>query len=231
MVGKSRNGWIKAYRDWMTEPAIWKDPDHIAVWMFLQLSATHEERKANFGGKAINLKPGQLITGRDHIAKHTGVNSQKVYRILKKLKSEQLIEQHSCPQGTLISLLFWESEQGNEQQFKQQANNERKKNEHLQEDINENERKVKNNFPSVDDVRLFCTEQGLSVDPVRFVDYYNQRNWQINGRTISDWVKILRAWDEREKKWQAQKEVRINLTTENTQLKEHEEYNYRTNYI
>ena len=92
----------------MDNPVIWKDSDHVAVWMFLQLTATHKERQAIFGKNIINLKQGQLITGRKAISDKTGVEQHKVERILKQLKSAHLIEQQTCTKGRLISLLNWE---------------------------------------------------------------------------------------------------------------------------
>lgn len=126
-------GWIKAHRAWMENNIIWADPEFIAVWFFLNLSATHAERQADFGGDVITLRPGQLITGRQYIADHTGVNSSKVNRILKKFKSAHLIEQQTCTKGSLITLLNWNSEQKDEQQIGQPADNQRTTSGHLQE--------------------------------------------------------------------------------------------------
>jgi len=117
------NGWIKIYRKMLDNPVVMKDADHLAVWMYLLLKATHDEYPVMFGGKKIVLRSGQLITGRKKIADAVGVNESKVFRILKLFKSEQQIEQQTSNQNSLISILNWELYQTCEQQNEQRVNN------------------------------------------------------------------------------------------------------------
>lgn len=122
----SNHGWIKAHRLWLEHPVINKDADHFCVWMYLCLNATHKEHQTYFGGKIITLKPGQVVVGRKSIAESLkGVNENKIYRVLKRFKSEQLIEQQTSSKNTLITLINWDSEQNSEQLIEQQLNNNR----------------------------------------------------------------------------------------------------------
>ena len=82
------NGWIKLHRKLWDNPIVTKDPDHLAVWIYLLTNATHKDYYILWSGKKKKLKPGQLITGRKEIAKITGVNESKVKRIIKLLKSD-----------------------------------------------------------------------------------------------------------------------------------------------
>jgi DNA-binding phage protein len=120
-----RKGWIKVHRKILDNPVVFKDADHFAVWMYLLLEATRKEYPVIFGGEKIMLKPGQLTKGRSQIARETGVEQSKVYRILKSLKNEQQIEQQTSNKCTLITVLNWETYQGDEQQPEQQLNNNR----------------------------------------------------------------------------------------------------------
>ena len=192
-------GWIKAYREWINDPIINKDPEYFSVWMFLQLTATHKSVTADFCGKTITLKPGQLITGRDAIARKTKVNSQKVERILKRLKSVHLIEQQTGNKGRLISLLNWDFEQKIEHQIEQPVNNKRTTNVHLQEDKNvKNGDKTVYSMPTLEDVRAYGNEINSQVDADKFFDRYQRTGWKINGVVISDWKAVFRSWDRRE---------------------------------
>ena len=56
-------GWIKVYRQMLDNPIVCKDSDHIAVWIYLLLNATHTEYDTLFKGKRTTLQKGQLITG------------------------------------------------------------------------------------------------------------------------------------------------------------------------
>ena len=118
-------GWIKLHRKLLDNPVTMKDTDHLAVWIYLLLNASHNEHPALFKGKKIMLKPGQLITGRKSIALALHIDESKVERILKSLKSEQQIEQQTSSKNRLISITNWEFYQQSEQQNEQQVNNKR----------------------------------------------------------------------------------------------------------
>lgn len=118
-------GWIKLHRKLLDNPVTMKDTDHLAVWIYLLLNASHNEHSALFKGEKIILKPGQLITGRKSIALALHIDESKVERILKSLKSEQQIEQQTSSKNRLISITNWEFYQQSEQQNEQQVNNKR----------------------------------------------------------------------------------------------------------
>ena len=92
-----RNGWIKLHRKLLDNPVVCKDSDHMSVWIYLLLNATHTPRDYIFDSERTTLQPGQLITGRKSISTSTGVHESKVQRILKVLEIEQQIEQRTTP--------------------------------------------------------------------------------------------------------------------------------------
>lgn len=112
-------GWVKVHRSMMDNQIIMKSPDHLAVWMFLLLHATHTEQKANFKGKELILKPGQLITGRKMIAEKINISESKVHRVLALFEAERLIEQQTSNKNRLIYLPAWDKQQSAEQQEQQ----------------------------------------------------------------------------------------------------------------
>lgn len=119
------SGWIKLHRKMLDNPVVMKDADHLAVWAYLLLNATHKKYPTTFGGKKIVLEPGQLITGRRKIADDLQIDQQKIRRILKILKNEQQIDQRAEPYGSLITILNWDRYQSGDQQNDQRATNKR----------------------------------------------------------------------------------------------------------
>lgn len=119
------NGYIKLYRKLLDNPVVCKDSDHLAVWIYLLLNATHQKQKMIFEGKVIVLQPGQLITGRKSISAKIHVSESKVQRVLKMLESEQQIEQQTTPRNRLITIVAWTDYQESERQTEQQLNNNR----------------------------------------------------------------------------------------------------------
>ena len=118
------DGWVKLHRRLLDNPRA-NDPDWIAVWVYLLLNATHAPRKAKFNGVIIDLKPGQLVTGRHVIADSTGVNESKVRRVLNALKSDQQIDQQAGAKSSIITVLKWDTYQNTDQQISQQVTSNR----------------------------------------------------------------------------------------------------------
>ena len=119
------SGYIKLHRKILENPIVMKTPDHLAVWLYLLLNATHKGYDTILEGQRITLKPGQLITGRKAISKALKINESKIQRLLKMFESEQQIEQLTNPRCRLISILNWNEYQYDEQQIKRQVNNKR----------------------------------------------------------------------------------------------------------
>jgi len=138
-----KNGWVKLHRKMLDNPIIMKDAEHLAVWMYLLLNATHAEYPALFRGKKITLQPGQLITGRKSIASTLVVSESKVTRILSAFESEQQIEQQTSNKNRLITVVNWDKYQLCDQQNEQQMNNNRTTTEQ-QLNTNKKNKNVKN---------------------------------------------------------------------------------------
>mgnify|MGYP003299671271 CR=1 FL=1 len=138
-----KSGWVKLHRKMLDNPIIMKDADHLAVWMYLLLNATHAEYPALFRGKKITLQPGQLITGRKSIAGTLCVNESKVTRILSAFEIEQQIEQQASNKNRLITVVNWDKYQLCEQPIEQQMNNKRTSTEQ-QVNTNKKNKNVKN---------------------------------------------------------------------------------------
>lgn len=113
---KRLEGWIKLHRKILNNPVVCKDADHLAVWVYLLLHASHDTRKVLFRGKKIDLKPGQLITGRKTIAAELGIHESKTKRILLLFESDQQIDRRRSNGNSLITILNWEKYQSYGQQ-------------------------------------------------------------------------------------------------------------------
>ena len=122
-----QGGWIKLYRRMLDNPICCRDADYFSVWIYLLLNAVHKDTSIIFQGKKVVLKPGQLVTGRQAIAKKFKIAESKVQRILIELTNEKQIQQETSSRSRIITVLGWESYQSMremektvEQQFEQQ---------------------------------------------------------------------------------------------------------------
>lgn len=53
--------------------------------------------------------------------------------------------------------------------------------------------------PTADIVRSYVDEQGLHVDPQRFVDFYASKDWMVGKNKMKDWKAACRNWASRDK--------------------------------
>lgn len=119
----NNSGWIKLHRTLLDNPVVMKDAEHLAIWTWLLLNATHNGTEVMFQGRRIRLNPGELTTGRKKIAEALHVSESKVQRVLKAFENEHQIEQRTDRQCRLISILKWSEYQEDEQRNEQQVNN------------------------------------------------------------------------------------------------------------
>lgn len=53
--------------------------------------------------------------------------------------------------------------------------------------------------PTVEQVEEYCQERGNSVDPQRFVDYYQSNGWKVGKNPMKDWRAAVRTWEQNRK--------------------------------
>ena len=117
------NGWISIHRKMLENPIVCKDNDHLALWIYLLLNATHKERKVLFKGEERILKKGELITGRKKLASEINVSEDKVQRMLKLFEKAQQIAQQTSNKNRIVTVLNYSTYQGTAQKDAQQVHN------------------------------------------------------------------------------------------------------------
>ena len=107
-------GYVKLHRKLLENVMVTKDSDHLSVWIYLLLNATHKEVSTLFKGKKIVLQSGELITGIMSIATKLKINKDKVQRILKSFEKDNQIKQQMSNKNRLITILNWNLYQNND---------------------------------------------------------------------------------------------------------------------
>ena len=49
--------------------------------------------------------------------------------------------------------------------------------------------------PTVEEVREYCQERRNSVDPQKFVDFYEAKGWMVGKNKMKDWKASVRTWE------------------------------------
>lgn len=105
------DGWIMLHRRLLENPVIGR-PKYCHLWVVLLLMACHKTSEFIWNNKKHQLKPGQLLTGRNKLAKQTGIPPSTVGRILEYLESEHQIEQRITSKFRIITIKNWQRYQG-----------------------------------------------------------------------------------------------------------------------
>lgn len=216
-------GWIKLYRSLMNK-AWYKKPNYVHLWIHLMMKATHTGKQYWVNGKAINLNPGQFVTGRKELSIETGIHESSIERILTYFdKIEHQIEQQKNSTSRLISIVNYYQYQKPEQQIEQPLNNQRTTAEQRLNTKQEGEERKegkeivympppkkpvkKKTFvpPTVDEVREYFKVNGYSdVSAVKAFEYYNVADWKDrDGKQVLNWKqKMQGVWFKPENKQQ-----------------------------
>lgn len=175
------NGYIKLYRKILDNPIIMKDSEHLAVWIYLLVEATHKEMDALFKGKRITLQPGQLITGTKSIGMKLKINYLKVYRILNEFESEKQIEKQTSNRNSIITINNWCIYQDSEKQTETLLKNNCKTTETLLK-TNKNDKNDKNTNNGRNNIYI-----------VEIIDHLNLRTGLHYKTTTNKTVTLINA--------------------------------------
>ena len=104
---KLSSGWIKLYRQ-LQDCWIWldKEPfDKRSAWVDLLLTANHSDKKILFNGELITIKRGQILTSVRKLSVKWKWSVNKVYRFLKLLEDDEMLQKESDKDRTLLTIV------------------------------------------------------------------------------------------------------------------------------
>lgn len=157
-------GWIKLYRKFC-EWEWFNISEMVHLFIYLLLNANHEDGK----WRGVNIKRGQIITGRNSLSENTGISSQSIRTCLNRLKSTNEITITSTNKYSIITITKYEdyqiknlnsNQQTNQQDNQQLTNNQPTTNQQLT--TNKNNKNKKNNKK--------IKEVPVSAKPTDFID-------------------------------------------------------------
>ena len=116
-----------------------QDPNTFRVFIYLLMTANHEERK--WQGKTILA--GQRITSYQHLANDIGMGVQSVRTAINKLKSTGELTYHSTTKYSLLTISKWDEYQNTNTPTNKRATNEQQTT-NKQLTTNKNDKNVEN---------------------------------------------------------------------------------------
>ena len=166
--------------------------------------------------QGIEIKAGQFVTSLPNMAKETGLSIQQVRTAINHLKSTGEITDKAYTKFRLITVNNWCRYQlDNRQPNSQPTDNQQTTNRQLTaiEEIKESnkERNIKRFVPPTrEEVKTYCNEKGYSVDPDKFVNFYESKGWMIGKNKMKDWKAAVRNWASGDKVKPASSKTKFN---------------------
>lgn len=200
------SGWVKTHR----KVATWewyKEPNMYHLFSHLILSANHKDGR----WKGIDVKRGQVITGRKSLCEQTGISERSIRTCLSKLKATSEVTIKTTSKFSIITICNYEeyqskeekSDQQNDQQSVQQPTSDRPATDHKQE-VKKGKEVKKVKHGTFDNVLLSLEEfqkltdkfNGSCQDKIDTLSEYLKSK---GAKYKSHYATIL-SWDRRDKK-------------------------------
>ena len=71
--------------------------------------------------------------------------------------------------------------------------------------------------PSIEEIKQYCIEQSKSIDPVKFYNFYESKNWYVGKNKMSNWKAAIASWERNNTKSERTEIVSGNHASEKTQ--------------
>jgi hypothetical protein len=161
------SGWIKLHRkfiswEWFTTP------DMVHLFVYLLLMANREDDK----WQGIEIKRGQLITGRKKLSEQTGISERRIRTCLQRLQNTGELTSKSTSKYSILTICNYDVYQPkpkpSDQQTVQPTTNERPASDHKQE-VEEKKEDIKYTYSQFYDSEITKSDDDLYLMFVKFL--------------------------------------------------------------
>lgn len=180
----------------------------IFIWCLLK--ASHKEHEQLIGLQKITLQPGQFIYGRLKASKELKIKESTVNKYMRWLKDDEIINIKSNNKFSVITIVNWALYQFEDEENNSKSNSNVTTKEQ-QRNTNKNVKNVKNDKnkdicgaspqkhkfipPTLEEIKVYCQERNNNVDPERFFNFYESKNWMVGKNKMSKWKAAISTWE------------------------------------
>ena len=198
------NGFILLHRKIIKEWEWYSNINDRLVFIHCLLSANWED--GWFEG--IKIPRGSFVSGRKKLSKEIGISEQQLRTSIKHLKSTNNLTIKTYNKFSIITINNYGKYQVNNQQFNQQSTNNQPTSNHNiiknnkeinKESISKDIPKKVFSKPTLQEITDYCNERNNNVDPERFYNFYESKNWMIGKNKMKNWQACIRTWEQRDK--------------------------------
>ena len=215
------NGFVKIYRSLLKWE--WYDDINTKV-VFLHLLLTVSIADSKWHG--ITVKRGSRVSSYAVLAKETNLTVKQIRTAISHLETTGEVARCKHAKFTVFSINNYDKYQlganitasngqgegrvtaSNGQQYKKIKEDKEDNISFYVSDSKENVSTFQQNAvpPNIEDVQRYAEANGIRTDLQRFFAYYEKNGWKSkNGQPVTDWMRTLRYWAERDGKIEKKK--------------------------
>ena len=206
-------GWIKLHRScldhWLyTE---YRPLTRREAWETILFTVNFEPSKLIIKGQLYLCDRGQSLLSLQSWAEKFVWSIQQVRTFFKLLENDQMISLEGLQYTTRLTVCNYAIYQDQQQTAntpltdgQQTANTPLttiKEEEELKKNKNKSIGEKSTRFipPTPEEVKLYCLERKNDVDPIRWFNFYNAKNWMIGKNKMKNWKSAVATWETNQK--------------------------------
>jgi hypothetical protein len=231
-------GFVKVWRKTLDSELL-QHPRALQLFMHLLLTATSKPCRRIVAGGPVELRPGDVVTGRERLAQELGATVREIRTAMDILKKMEIVTTKATNKYSIISIINWDryqqqrpAERPAKQPAEWPASDQQATTEQEVKNINTpldtslrsvsipqggaTEKQSRPRFipPTVGEVRDYCESRGNSIDPQAFVDFYESNGWKVGKNQMKDWRAAVRTWEAKRKESPRPEPRRMNKAEE-----------------
>ena len=209
-----KRGYVKLWRKALDNNLI-KNHKAWCVFSYFLLTAEYSEHTVLMNGCAVNLKPGQIVTGRKVLSAALGLSEKEIRTAIGILEKLKIVAIQRANKYSIVSLVNWDSYQNEGPQEGQQKGQVwATSKEYIRESESESpqppEGAIEFQPPSIEDVEGYIKLKGYRVDAREFFETNAANGWTWKkGKKrlpIKNWKKVLSVWNQNANKYAPRQE-------------------------
>ena len=182
----------------------WKyisEPLAFALWIHLLMMAGWDDNG--------DFKKGELVTSISSLSGISGISRPNVRKWLKVFQEEEQIQMEKNGNFYRITIVNYErynwQKITNPEESHPYLNKNTKRNKRSKT-LSINNRESVPTIPTLEEVKEFCQQNDLIVDPEEFWLFYDGKGWKVGSTVMQNWKSTIRSWNLRRKKEQKEKD-------------------------
>lgn len=159
--------------------------------------------------QGVDIPRGSFATSYQSLADETGLSVKNVRTAINHLKTTGEVAVNRHPKFSVITVKNYYSYQADGTVSGSQVAENRQTTGSQPATIEEGKKGRREEYkrecvlhpPTLEDIRGYCQEKGLSVDADNFFDHYSSLGWLTSGgNPVKDWKAKIRKWDRDDKR-------------------------------